>query len=232
LSYLQVPAKGIVERDCACLLQQETNVRLQLRDTKSQGGAEPYDSALRQRRSEAHFCTRLGESVVPSAVPHLFIAQVNEDTSMEPVTLAVTVATLFFSEALKEGGKTLGKGVSDQATKLIHTVRDKFKASGTEGLLNRAELNPTQKHIDTVQDELATQMEEDNGYAAELQNLVNQLKAAGVVRQVMASGLEVEETLEAGDMTQTASGRTEVEQHMVTDVQAKNIKIGDMTQET
>jgi hypothetical protein len=151
---------------------------------------------------------------------------------MEPATLAVAVATLFFSEALKEGGKTLGKGVSDLAAKLIYTVRDKFKESGTEGLLNRAEHNPTQKHIDKVQDELATQMEDDDGYAAELQNLVNQLKSAGVVRQVMASGLEVEETLEAGDMTQTVSGGTEVEQHMVTDVIAKNVKIGDMTQET
>jgi hypothetical protein len=39
---------------------------------------------------------------------------------MEPATLAVTVATLFFLEALKEGGKTLGKGVSDLAGKLIH----------------------------------------------------------------------------------------------------------------
>jgi hypothetical protein len=151
---------------------------------------------------------------------------------MEPATLAVAVATLFFSEAVKEGGKTLGKGVSDLAAKLIHTVRGKFKESGTEGVLNRAENNPTQKHIDTVQDELATQIEEDEGYAALLQDLVNQLKAAGVVRQVMASRLEVEETLEAGAMTQTAAGGADVEQHMLTDVTAKNIKIGDMKQET
>ena len=152
---------------------------------------------------------------------------------MEPATLAVAVATLFFSGVLKEGGKTLGKGVSDLAAKLIHTVRGKFKASGTEGLLNRAENHPTQQHIDTVQDELATQIEADEGYAAQLQDLVNQLKAAGVVRQFMASGLEVEETLEAGSMTQTDSDSADVEQHMLTDVKAKNIKIiGDMKQES
>jgi hypothetical protein len=151
---------------------------------------------------------------------------------MEPATLAVAVATLFFSEALKEGGKTLGKGVSDLATKLIHTVRSKFRESGTEGVLTRAENHPTQKHIDTVQDELATQMEDDERYAAQLHDLVNQLKAAGVVRQVMASGLQVAETLEAGAMTQTASGGADVAQHMVTDVTAKNIKIGDMKQDT
>ena len=48
----------------------------------------------------------------------------------------------------------------------------------TEGLLNRVENDPTPKNIDKVQDELTTQMEEDEGYAAQLQNLVNQLKAA------------------------------------------------------
>jgi hypothetical protein len=42
---------------------------------------------------------------------------------MEPATLAVTVATLFFPEALKERGKTLGKGVSDLAGKLILVER-------------------------------------------------------------------------------------------------------------
>jgi hypothetical protein len=115
---------------------------------------------------------------------------------------------------------------------LIHTVRDKFKASGTKGVLNRAESDPTDKNVGRVQDELETQLENDTDYAAQLQHLVAQLEAAGVVRHVMASGLEVEETLETGAMTQTASGGTNVEQHMLKDVKAKNIKAGDMTQKT
>jgi len=151
---------------------------------------------------------------------------------MEPATLVFTVATLFFSEALKEGGKALGKSASEVAAKLIETIRGKFKASGTEGVLTRAEHDPTQQHIDRVQDELATQMQEDERYAAQLHDLVHQLQAAGVVRQVMASGLQVEDTLETGAMTQTASGGTDVEQHMLTDVKAKNIKTGDMMQKT
>jgi hypothetical protein len=64
-----------------------------------------------------------GDSGAPSTFLHLCIAQANEDTHMEPATLAVTVATLFFSEALKERGKTLGKGVSDLAGKLILVER-------------------------------------------------------------------------------------------------------------
>jgi len=42
---------------------------------------------------------------------------------MEPATLTVTRVILFFLEALKEGWKTLGKGISDLAGKLIHIER-------------------------------------------------------------------------------------------------------------
>jgi hypothetical protein len=150
---------------------------------------------------------------------------------MEPVTLAVTVATLFFSEALKEGGKALGKSVSELAGNLIQTVRAKFKDAGVEGLLTRAEHDPAPKNIEKVQDELATQLADDDAYAAQLQTLVAQLEAAGVVRQVMASHLKVAETLEAGSLTQMAARGTDVEQRMFTDVEAKNIKLGDLKQE-
>jgi hypothetical protein len=149
---------------------------------------------------------------------------------MEPVTLAGTVAALFFSEMLKEGGKALGKSISDLAGKFIHTIRAKFQDAGTEGLLTRAEHDPSPKNLEKVQDELATQMAEDDSYAAQLQDLVAQLAAHEAVRQVMASGLKVK-TLEAQSMTQRAADGTDVEQHMLTDVQVKNIKIGEMKQE-
>jgi hypothetical protein len=149
---------------------------------------------------------------------------------MEPVTLAVTVATLFFSEAVKEGGKTLGKSVSDLAGKLLQTVRAKFKDAGTEGLLTRAEHDPTPTNITKVHDELATQMAEDDSYASQLQDLVAQLEAAGVVRQVMASNLKVEETLKAQSMTQEASSGKDVDQRMLTGVEAKNIELGEAKQ--
>jgi hypothetical protein len=146
---------------------------------------------------------------------------------MEPATLAVAVATLLFSEALKEGGKALGKSASEVAAKLIATVHGKFKASGTEGVLTRAENDPTQQHIDAVQDELSTQMEDDEGYAAQLQDLVH-----GVVRQEMAIDLEEVETLEAQSLSQTAAGRVDVVQRMLKGVKkVKNIKIGEMKQE-
>jgi len=65
---------------------------------------------------------------------------------------------------------------------LVTTVRGKSKESGTEGGLTRAENAPTDKNAGRVQDELATQMEDDERYAVQLQDLLDQLKTAGVVR--------------------------------------------------
>ena len=151
---------------------------------------------------------------------------------MEPVTLtAATIATLFFSEAAKEGGKSLGSGVSKAVSQLVAIVKNKFRASGTEGVLARAEKQPTEANVDRVKAELAAQMEEDAGFAAELKDLLAQLEAAGVMRQVMASGIEVSGDLEAEDMSQKASRDGSIEQEMLTDVKAQNIRLGKLSQE-
>ena len=152
---------------------------------------------------------------------------------MEPVTLtAATITTLFFSEAIKEGGKSLGAGVSKIANQLITAVRDKFKQAGTVGLLTRAEQQPTEANVNLVKAELAAQMEEDSRFAMQLKELLSQLAAAGVVTQVMASGIVVSGDLEAKDMTQKTSRGSSVEQEMLTDVKAQNIRLGNLSQES
>ncbi len=83
---------------------------------------------------------------------------------VEPLTAAVIVS-LFFSEAIKEGGKALGKGAADTFTLLINTIREKFKAEGTEGLLTRAQNQPTEVNKTKLQDELQTQIDTDEAFA-------------------------------------------------------------------
>lgn len=152
---------------------------------------------------------------------------------MEPITLtAAAIATLFFSEAAKEGGKSLGAGASKLVSQLITTVRNKFKATGTERLLARAEKQPTEANVNSVQAELVAQMEEDEGFTTQLQELLTQLEAAGVVRQVMASGIEVAGDLEAEDMSQKSSHSSSVDQEMLTNVKAQNIRLGNLRQES
>lgn len=151
---------------------------------------------------------------------------------MEPITLtAAAIATLFFSEAAKEGGKSLGAGISKLVSQLMTTVRNKFKAAGTEGLLARAEKQPTEANMTLVQGELVAQMEEDGEFATQLQELLSQLEAEGVVRQVMVSGIEVAGDLEAENMSQKASRGGSVEQEMLTNVKVQNIRLGNLSQE-
>ncbi|MGI8504977.1 MAG: hypothetical protein ACR2LR_28205 [Hassallia sp.] len=86
---------------------------------------------------------------------------------VEPLTAAVIVS-LFFSEAIKEGGKTLTKGVAETFAQLVNTIREKFKAEGTEGLLTRAENQPTEANKTKLQDELQTQIDADEAFAQKL----------------------------------------------------------------
>lgn len=125
---------------------------------------------------------------------------------METITaVATTITTLIFSEAFKEGGKALGKSVSDKVAQLVTIIRQRFKESGTEGLLTRAEKQPTESNIAIVEAELITQMSDDEVFGRHLEELLKQLEQTGVTRQVMVSGINAETLEVKGDMTQKAS---------------------------
>ncbi|KAB8318271.1 hypothetical protein SD81_017120 [Tolypothrix campylonemoides VB511288] len=149
----------------------------------------------------------------------------------EPLTAAVIVS-LFFSEAIKEGGKALTKGVTDTFAQLVNTIREKFRAEGMEGLLKRAENDPTQKNKEKLQDELQTQMDADEAFTSKLKELVQQLKAQDErIRQVVLSEIELTGDLKAKDIKQKATRDGSVEQEMVKGVKAQNIDLGNLNQE-
>ncbi|HLP88931.1 MAG TPA: hypothetical protein VK184_10125 [Nostocaceae cyanobacterium] len=150
---------------------------------------------------------------------------------MEPITLATAVATLMFSETIKETGKNLGQGISEQAGQLFNLIRERFQQAGTEGLLTRTEKDPNEKNITKFQDELETQLQEDEDFAQRVREIVKQLEPVVKKRQVMASGIKVDGALEAENMKQKASESSSSEQEMFTDVEAKSIKLGNLTQE-
>ncbi|MBD2594035.1 hypothetical protein H6G74_06790 [Nostoc spongiaeforme FACHB-130] len=150
---------------------------------------------------------------------------------VEPLTAAVIVS-LFFSEAIKESGKALGKGATDTFAKLVDTIREKFKAEGTEGLLKRAENDPTDKNKEKLQDELQTQMDADPEFANKLKELVEQLKSQdATIRQVVLSEIELTEGLTLKDLTQKVAGDGSVEQVNVKQVKAKNIDVSNLNQD-
>jgi hypothetical protein len=152
---------------------------------------------------------------------------------VEPLTGAVIVS-LFFSEAIKEGGKFAVKGVADTFAKLVSTIRQKLTTEGMEGLLIRAEKDPTEQNKTKLQDELQEYINADATFANQLKLLVEELKAQDEnIRQVILSGIELTGDLKAGDITQktTRSGGS-VEQTMLKDIKAGNIEVGNLSQES
>ncbi|WGV24975.1 hypothetical protein [Halotia branconii] len=151
---------------------------------------------------------------------------------MEPVTLtavATAIATLIFSEALKEGGKTLGQGISQQVTQLLTAIRQKFQTAGTEGILKRAEENPTEKNQAKFQDELETQMEEDEAFAKQLQALMAQLQANDTVKQIVVKGVTVKGKATVGDINLEAAREGAVNQEAVVDSEfGDDLNLGDV----
>ncbi len=150
---------------------------------------------------------------------------------VEPLTAAVIVS-LFFSEAIKEGGKALGKGVTDKFTELVNAIREKLRAEGTEVLLTRAQNQPIEANKTKLQDELQTQMDADQGFAHKLKEIVEQLQAQDErIRQVVLSEIELSGDLKAKDISQKATRGRSVEQEMLKGVKAQNIDVGNLNQE-
>jgi hypothetical protein len=151
---------------------------------------------------------------------------------MDPITaVASTIVTLIFSEAFKEGGKSLGKGVSAHVAQLIHIIHQTFQKAGTEGVLTRAERQPTESNIAIVEAELVTLMEEGKTFARQLEESAKRFEQAGITRQVMVSGIKAN-NIEVENMTQKANRGGMVDQVMGNDLEAvEDIRLGNLTQE-
>lgn len=150
---------------------------------------------------------------------------------VEPLTAAVIVS-LFFSEAVKEGGKALGKGVTDTFTQLVNTIRQKFQAHSIDGILTLAQNQPTETNKAIFQNVLQTQMDADEAFANKLKELIQQLQAQDErVRQVVLSEIELSGDLKAKDISQKVTRSGAVEQEMIKGVKATNIDVGNLNQE-
>ncbi|MGH8001188.1 MAG: hypothetical protein ACREPR_17600 [Brasilonema sp.] len=130
---------------------------------------------------------------------------------VEPLTAAVVVS-LFFSEAIKEGGKNFGKGVTETFTKLADTIRKKFKEAKLEGVLIEAENDPTEENKADFQNKLQKQIDSDEKFANQLKELVEQLKEKDerVIQEILSGNKAT--YIEARNLKQTAKGDSRVKQ--------------------
>ncbi len=152
---------------------------------------------------------------------------------MEPITLTATaIATLIFSKALEKAGEQLGEGVSNKIRELLSVIRKKFQQEGVEGKLTKAQEEPNEKNKSRFEQELTYQMEDDETFAKQLKELVEQIKAGDEkVSQIILSEIELSGDLKAQDINQKATHSGTVEQEMLKQVKAQNIDVGNLNQE-
>lgn len=148
---------------------------------------------------------------------------------IDPATItstATAIAVIVFNKAIEKGGEDLGEAVSNKIGELLNFVKGKFKQEGVEGKLLKAQEDPSEKNQDRFKRELTELMEDDNDFAKKLLKLKEQLENLEGGRQIMASGLELEGDLKAKDIKQKGGKQ----QEMLTNIKAKNIDLGNLTQ--
>ena len=148
---------------------------------------------------------------------------------MEPLT-ATAIVTLLFSEAIKEGGKAIGNAIVVGVASIFTLIRQKLQDSGTEGLLARAEKQPTdEKSLGKLADELQTQLDEDKEFSEKLQGLIKEVVANEPSLQLVLKGNRVKGSLKAKDISQESSRSGT--QEILTDVEVGgDIDLGNLTQ--
>jgi hypothetical protein len=149
---------------------------------------------------------------------------------MEPLTaIAATITTLICSEAAKEFGKDVLKDGAKETAKaayaklktLLSAIQKKFQTEGVEGILKKAQDNPSDPKVQTkLQTELADQMESDRPFAEQLQALIAELEQTPEIKQVLLKGIRVQGNATIGDVEQISDRATgSVHQEALVDVE-------------
>jgi hypothetical protein len=153
---------------------------------------------------------------------------------LDPATITVTataIATLIAKKALEKGGEKLGEAAFQKIGELLTAIRDKFATEGVEGKLTKVEEDPSDKNQSRLEQELVQQMEDDEAFAAKLQELMAELKSNAQVNQIFFKDVNVEGDAEVGGVEQTTTRGGSANQEAVTGVKVgRNLKIGDVKQ--
>ena len=149
---------------------------------------------------------------------------------MEPITLTATaIATVIFSKALEKGGEQLGEAVSNKVGQLLNLIREKFQQEGVEGKLLKAQEDSNEKNKSRFERELVEQMEDDEAFANQLQELVEQIKAEDqTIFQSILTDIEAD-SVKAEGIDQEAKGSGAVQQEMLKNVKAKTIDVSNLS---
>ncbi|MBD2230839.1 Fis family transcriptional regulator [Phormidium tenue] len=160
---------------------------------------------------------------------------------MEPFSvLAGVVTTIVLPKVLEKASEKIGEKIGEAAieksgetVQLVRkTVQNKLQSAGTSGLLKRAEEKPTEQNIQVLEGELVSQMEEDQRFAAQLQELIQQIQAQSPSIQVVLDTVRIKGSAEIGNIEQVSSHGS-AEQVVGRNLGVEgDLKMGDITQKS
>jgi hypothetical protein len=155
---------------------------------------------------------------------------------VDPLSVAGTAIVVMLPKILEKVGENIGEAVCEKSAEAIQTVHQtiqaKLQVAGTSGLLTRAEANPTEANMQVLQAELVSQMEEDQEFAARLQELVHQIQSQSPAVQVILDKLRIRGKIDIGNIKQIKEGQTSAKLLLGRDWQVgSDAKVGDITQE-
>lgn len=160
---------------------------------------------------------------------------------MEPLSvLAGTAAAIVLPKVLEKAGETIGEKLgeaaiaksSDTVQMVRRTVQEKLQESGTASLLKRAEEKPTTQNIQVLEGELVSQMEEDQAFAAQLQELIQQIQAQSPSIQAVLDTVRIKGSAEIGNIEQVSEGGA-AEQIVARNLGVGgDLRMGDITQKS
>jgi hypothetical protein len=150
---------------------------------------------------------------------------------MDPAIIA-KIATALVIEASKEGFKAITKVGSHLIGKLVSLVQDRFKDPNAKKFLIQTQENPTEANQNTFSALLTAEMIKDQDFSIEITDLIQQIKAEGSkTSQRALVNINVEDSLEVGDVIQKSSGQFAGNQEAGTNIKGKTVKIANITQE-
>ena len=158
---------------------------------------------------------------------------------MEPVTVltAGAIAKIAFEEFVKAGGGELAKksvaGAIDLVKALRDKIRDKLKGNAkAETAIAAVETEHSEAALTKLEVYLDDAMTDDPEFATQIRQVAQEIQNLTISRQTMASNIKAEGDLKADSMTQRATSGDVRSQEMLTNVEAGNIDLGNLTQES
>jgi hypothetical protein len=151
---------------------------------------------------------------------------------MEAISvLASTVAGLIITEAAKKIGGEVGQHSPSVFGKLINRIRMKFSAEKVEGVLDSALRDDSESNQEIFKLTLESQLSKDKSFANEIENLLRKLESSQINSQEALTEIEVDEDIQTKDIRQVSTGKGFGQQKAVSNIKARNIDIGNLTQE-